>query len=393
MAFPEAAQDISYSGMPIRLTPTEPPLEQPEAEAPVLAEVPPSSNGSSNGLPASGNGFGSPATLRYSRYQDLDHSDLLHVIDDLEANRNWASLREKLWIALIVHLLLIGFLFYGSKHHLFTQRVRVINPVEQMEKQPKQLTYLETPKDLQKIIKPKPTPVISNQNHVAETPKPTIDQKTLQELEAMRRARPPKLAAPPAPQPQRQPAPQQAQRPTPPAQPLPQNNQARLTAPPQAPTPNFRTGPSNPNQQLQNEMRQAMQGGQYGGDNGENAPSHHQGMSGAVDILSDTMGVDFGPYIQRIVYDTERAWYPIIPEEARPPFNKQGETYIEFVILPNGNVTDMHLVGPSGDVALDRAAWAGITGASPFPPLPKAFKGPFLKLRFEFLYNEQLGGN
>ncbi len=380
--------------MPIRLTPTERPLEQPDSETPVLSEVPPSSTD----IPIPSNGSHPLPALRYSRYQGLDHTDLLHVIEEIEDSRNWASLREKLWIALIVHLLLIWFLFYGSKHHLFTQRVRVINPVEQMEKQPKQLTYLATPKDLQNILKPKPTPVISNQNHVAETPHPTIDQKTLQELEAMRRAGPPKLAAPPAPRPappaqqHTQPAPQQAQRPTPPAQPLPQNNQARLTAPPQAPVPNFRSGPSNPNQQLQNAMRQAMEG-DLGGDNGQNAPSQHQGISGAVDILSDTMGVDFGPYIERVVYDTERAWYPIIPEEARPPFNKQGQTYIEFVILPNGNVTDMHLVGPSGDVPLDRAAWAGIIGASPFPPLPKAFKGPFLKLRFEFIYNEQPGGN
>jgi TonB family protein len=374
--------------MPIRLTPIEPPLEKPETEAPVLTEGPPSPNG----IPVSPNGSHPLPVLRYSRYQGLDHTDLLHVIEDLEGSRNWASLREKLWIALIVHLLLIWFLFYGSKHHLFSE-VRVVNPVQQIQKNPKQLTFLTTPKDLQQQIKPKPTPVISDRNHVAETPKPTLDQKTLQELEAMRRAGPPKLTAPPAPhlaQP-RPPAPQQAQRPTPPAQPLPQNNQARLTAPPQAPVPNFRTGPTNPNQQLQNEMRQAMRGS--GGDNGLNAPSQHRGEYGAVDILSDTMGVDFGPYIQRVIYDTERAWYPIIPDEARPPFNKQGQTYIEFVILPNGNVTDMRLVGPSGDVALDRAAWAGITGASPFPPLPKAFKGPYLRLRFDFMYNEQPGGN
>jgi outer membrane biosynthesis protein TonB len=51
----------------------------------------------------------------------------------------------------------------------------------------------------------------------------------------------------------------------------------------------------------------------------------------------------------------------------------------------------MMLEGPSGDVALDRAAWAGITGASPFPPIPKAFKGPFLELRFYFLYNIRPG--
>jgi TonB family protein len=372
--------------MPIRLTPTEPPLEQPESEAPVLTEVPAPSNG--NGF----NGSSPLPVLRYSRYQGLDHTDLLHVIEEIEDSRNWASLREKLWIALLVHLLLVWLLFYGSKHHFFNQ-VRVVNPAEQIQKNPKQLTFLTMPKDLEKVVKPKPTPIISDKNRVAETPHPTLDRKTLEQLQAMRRAGPPKLTAPPAPAPQRQTAQPQQQHPTPPAQPLPQNNQARLTAPPQAPVPNVRSGPSNPNQQLRNAMRQAMQGGQLGGDNGMNAPSQHPGIAAGVDVLSDTMGVDFGPYLQRVVYDTERAWYPIIPEEARPPFNKQGETYIEFVILPNGNVTDMHLVGPSGDVPLDRAAWAGIIGASPFPPLPRAFKGPFLKLRFEFLYNEQPGGN
>jgi hypothetical protein len=30
-------------------------------------------------------------------------------------------------------------------------------------------------------------------------------------------------------------------------------------------------------------------------------------------------------------------------------------------------------------------------GAGPFPPLPKQFKGPFLALRFYFLYNERTG--
>ena len=51
----------------------------------------------------------------------------------------------------------------------------------------------------------------------------------------------------------------------------------------------------------------------------------------------------------------------------------------------------MTLEGPSGDVSLDRAAWGGILGASPFPPLPKNFKGPFLELRFYFLYNQNPG--
>jgi hypothetical protein len=51
----------------------------------------------------------------------------------------------------------------------------------------------------------------------------------------------------------------------------------------------------------------------------------------------------------------------------------------------------MILESPSGDVSLDRAAWGGITGASPYPQLPKEFKGKYLELRFFFLYNIKPG--
>ena len=60
---------------------------------------------------------------------------------------------------------------------------------------------------------------------------------------------------------------------------------------------------------------------------------------------------------------------------------------MRFKIYPDGSVKEMILEFPSGDVSLDRAAWGGITGASPYPPLPKEFKGPFLELRFGFYYN------
>jgi len=372
--------------MPIRVTPTEVPVEQPEAEASLRPEDVPASI-----PPATSNGSG-PRAFRYAnRYEELDHTDLLHVIDQLEGDRNWASLREKLWIALIIHLLIVWYLFYGPKY-IF--HVRVVDPSVVLRQRQKDLTYLNLPPDaIKPPPKPKPTNIISDKTRVAETPHPTLDRKTLEELEAMRRAGPPApTQAPPAQTPAPAPAqPQEAQqRPTPPAQPLPQNNQAKLDAPPMAPIPNINAGSSNPNEQLQQEMRQAMRGS-GGGDSGLGQPAQNQGLNGSVRILSDTMGVDFGPYIQRVIFDTEQSWWPIIPDEARPPFNKQGQTYIRFKILPNGNVTDMHLDGPSGDVALDRAAWAGITGAAPFPPLPRSFKGPFLELRFDFLYNLEPG--
>ena len=109
-------------------------------------------------------------------------------------------------------------------------------------------------------------------------------------------------------------------------------------------------------------------------------------MKAGVDILSDTMGVDFGPYMDRIIEATYRTWLPIIPESARPPLDKQGRVGIRFKIYQDGSVKQMILEFPSGDVTLDRAAWGGITGAS-YPPLPKEFKGPFLELRFGFYYN------
>jgi len=344
----------------------------------------------------SSNGSGSAPAFRLNKYAGLDHTDLLHIIEEIEDKRSWVSLREKLWIALIIHMLVAWYLLYGPK---YIYHVRVVDPSVIMKQRQKDLTFLDLPPDALKKIKPKPTTVLSDKDRVAQTTHPTLDRKTLAELEAMRRAGPPTPA--PAPQPAEQPqapaapAPQQQaqqQTPTPPAQPLPMNNQARLEAPPQAPQPNFQASTGNPNEQLEQAMKQAMQGkGQYGGDSGAGLPSQHPGMNGAVDILSDTMGWDYGPYVQRVVWDTERAWWPIIPESARPPLDKQGKTFIRFRIQRDGSVTDMHLEGPSGDVALDRAAWAGITGAAPFPPIPTEFKGPFLELRFYFLYNIRPG--
>jgi TonB family protein len=394
--------------MPIRLNLTDAPAHQPATEPEpgpatprgVAVEAPPEElspepSDRAESLELSSNGSGARPRYRRNRYEGLDHTDLLHIIEEIEDNRSWVSLREKLWIALIIHMLVAWYLLYGPK---YIYHVRVVDPSVIMKQRQKDLTFLDLPPDALKQIKPKTPAPLSDKDRQAQTPHPTLDRKTLEELEAMRRAAPPapapepsqQPAAPSAPQPQGQVAEQHP--PTPPAQPLPQNNQAKLEAPPQAPQPSFRSGAATLNDQLQQAMRQAMQGrGQYGGDNGAGLPSQHSGMNGGVDVLSDTMGWDYGPYVQRVVWDTEHAWWPIIPESARPPLDKQGKVMIRFKIYPDGSVHDMILEGPSGDVALDRAAWAGITGASPFPPIPRVFKGPFLELRFYFLYNIRPG--
>jgi outer membrane biosynthesis protein TonB len=322
------------------------------------------------------------------RYEELGSDELLHLIDRLEDERSRARLREGIWISLIAHLILFWFLLYGPR--LLGHQPHVVNPADALKN--KDLTYLDLPPDALKEIKPQAQAPPSDKNRIAQSDHPVLDRKTLQQLQAMRRAGPP-LPTPTPPQPppaqqQQQQAQAQPQRPQPPTQPLQPTQQAQLEAPTPAPTqPNFNNGPATAGDAI----RQALQGAARNpspssGDYGANAPSQHPAMKAGADILSDTMGVDFGPYMSRIIQDTYRSWLPIIPESARPPLDKQGKVGIRFKIYPDGSVKQMILEFPSGDVSLDRAAWGGITGAG-YPPLPREFKGPFLELRFGFYYN------
>jgi len=102
------------------------------------------------------------------------------------------------------------------------------------------------------------------------------------------------------------------------------------------------------------------------------------------EILSDTQGVDFGPYIQRVQSDVQANWYARIPDSAK---TKKGSLTIEFSIQGDGHVLGTKMVASSGDLELDRAAWGGILGSTHLPPLPKEFKGDNLRLRFRFYYN------
>jgi TonB family protein len=111
---------------------------------------------------------------------------------------------------------------------------------------------------------------------------------------------------------------------------------------------------------------------------------------GPMEVFTDTMGVDFKPYLQQVVLPTVRKnWYNLIPESAKFPAMKKGKVTIAFAIRKDGTVSGMKLLSTSGDVALDRGAWSGITACNPFPPLPSEFSGGYIGLRFSFYYNPQ----
>jgi TonB family protein len=328
--------------------------------------------------------------VRSSRYGDLEEHELIHLLDALDDERAKARFREAVYISVIIWMAIAWFVLYGPQ--VIFHQPRLINPAEVLKQREKELTYLDMPKDVSKALPKKPTNVISDKDRVQQSPKPTLDKKTLQQLQAMRRAGEPAPAAPaPAPQPapQQQQPQQQAQQPPVP-QPLPQHpapEQAIVEAPKPAPTrPNFGNQMS-AGDAIRQAAQQAAQNRGQGGDLGANAPLSHGGLNTGVEVLSDTMGVDFAPYLRRILSDIRRTWIPLIPEEARPPLNKQGETLIRFTILPDGRIGEMHLEDSTHDQAIDKAAWGGITGVGQFPPLPGNFKGPQLELRIAFLVN------
>jgi TonB family protein len=325
---------------------------------------------------------------------------LLHLQDDLTRARR----REAAWLSVIVHLLVIllfvnqprleGFYRRVFLHQQPIMRVSVQDLIKQ-----KELTYLELPPDVQKITKRPDTNVISDKDRTASSRTPQLDPKELKKIiDSSRAGRPGQSGAPdqqpaqsassappsPGPQGQDQPAPPQNQTP---------NQLSQLQPPPiEKPPPIKFGGTMSAGSALDQATRAAAQNrGGYGGDGGDFGLNQGKaGTMGPLEVLTDTMGVDFNPYLTRVLREVKEHWYQLIPESAEM---KRGKVVLEFAILKDGSVAGLKYDAGSGDVALDRAAYGSITGSNPFPPLPKEFTGPYLGLRFSYYYNIEMEGS
>ena len=372
--------------MPLSVVPTS--LNEPRDPAGTAQETTNPPEGQSKGQPGSsggGNGTspapdpeqspngssGERSKIGTSRWIDYDTYELLEMISELEDERRWARLREGIWIAILIHLVLLSSITWIPRY--IFKVPRVIDPFEAIKQRKDDLKYLDLPPDLIKRAQPK-----VEAKPVPQKP-PQIDKKT---LEALNKAMPPQLPAAPAPKVEQAPAA--------PPPPPPSETQPKLESPvpPPAPQrPTFAMGSQNPADQLRDAMR-GSRGPSSGPDNmpGNPGMAQHPGAGGGVTILSDQQGVDFNPWLRRWYYETEHTWDPLIPDEVNPPLLKQGQCMIRFKVGPDGRVLEMHLEGRSGDTALDRAAWGAITGSN-YPPLPREFHGPYLELRAVFMYN------
>jgi TonB family protein len=324
-------------------------------------------------------------------YRDLDARVphlLIQLQDDLQRSRK----REAIWISVIVHLvvaiLLWNFKILEKYVPWHTVVVVPMNPTHD-----KDVTFLTLPPDLQKAPRKPNTNVMSDKDRIAMSRHPELDPKDLRKSLASPPPGAPGMSGPRTPQAppaaaQNQP-PQGQQQPS--TRPQFQTNQtAQMQMPARPNTSNVfnkYAGSQTAGEAIQQATEAAAAsrgaGGGQEGDFGLNRGARGRQM-GNLEVLSDTQGVDFGPYLARIVQDVRENWYRLIPESAEM---KKGKLAIEFAITKDGKVADMRLVSPSGDSALDRAAWGGITASIPFPPLPNEFTGPYLALRFRFYYN------
>jgi hypothetical protein len=253
------------------------------------------------------------------------------------------------------------------------------------------ITDLYIPSDLNRIERTPSAPR-------PKSPAVKIDPRLLRQLAPPREVQPAPSAAPPE-QPRETPAPPKPSPAAPLSQPHPAESPIRpQTPPPDAPSslvlPKF-----SPGKALQESMQEAMKGGGsqaatyegpigggYGGGGGGGGGG--QGFGGnAVEILTPTEGVDFSTYIARVLASVKRNWYSVMPESAR--LGDKGKVVLQFRIMRNGVVPEQEpvMMGSSGKEPLDRAAASSIRASTPFEPLPSAFSGPYIELRFIFLYN------
>ena len=325
---------------------------------------------------------------------------LVQLQDDLSRSRQ----REAFWISVVFHLTLVILVVNSQKlQERFLHRRPLIMMSPQDMLRQKELTYLELPPDEQRATKKPDSNIISDKDRIATSRTPQLNRDELKRiLDSARPGAPGASGATAPPQSPQPPSPamaantaqtQQPQVAPPPAQ----SQIARLQSPPvNRPKPSFNTNPMSPGSAIEQAARAALANrGGYGGAGGDYGLSQGRQPAevGPLDVLSDTMGVDFGPYLARVLHDVRENWYSIIPESARAPLMKKGKVSIEFAIMRNGSVQSMTLAGggsgSSGDIALDRAAWGGITASNPFPPLPNEFPGQYLALRFHFYYNPE----
>jgi TonB family protein len=118
--------------------------------------------------------------------------------------------------------------------------------------------------------------------------------------------------------------------------------------------------------------------------NNNTAQASSQYQRPVAEILSDTQGVDFEPYVEQALQSIGKLWLSSESAKVTSANRSQTEAIVRFTIASDGKISAMELVQSAHHIEIDRAAWASIRGVGAFPPLPTEFNGPNLVLRIGF---------
>ena len=313
-----------------------------------------------------------------------------------ESTSKWNAIAR--FASIAVHFIVILLILFGPK-------VVPTRNSTQAEIDRQNITNLYLPPDVRDVPKAVPTPQ-------PKSPQMRIDPRLLRKLAPPREMQPAPAPSEPervvrdAPTPAR-PATPSEPTPQPRSQP-PQDSPIRPSQqPPDSASSSLVLPRFSPGKALRDSMHEALKDGgtasaQFGGTVGPGPVSGGGGIGGGgggggqgylggnVEILTPTEGVDFSNYIARVLASVKRNWYAVMPESAR--LGDRGKVVLQFRIMRNGVVPDAEpaMIGSSSKEPLDRAAVSSIRASTPFEPLPPAFSGPFIELRFIFLYNMPL---
>jgi TonB family protein len=116
---------------------------------------------------------------------------------------------------------------------------------------------------------------------------------------------------------------------------------------------------------------------------------HHGLDTTAYQVVSKARANDLRAYPDRVLAAIRKKWYPLIPQAAPGSDPGPGITMVEFSIQKDGPIDKVKVVRSSGNDARDAAARNAISAAAPFPPLPAAYSGKVLNLRYHFGYDQK----
>jgi len=339
-----------------------------------------------------------------SRIAQMSTEPELNLLLELEAEAARWRRRTMFLVSVILHALLVLILVFTPELSLRGRKLIGLG-VEPVPK--REFTYLWIPPEvLRRLREPPPeTNILSDRDRRAQGRSPVIDPNGLRMPYSRGNTPLPEIAGGGTP-------PEATPTPPPGGAAAPPGSQPGESTPPLPKTDGglrledirpqgagdgsrLRLPTMTPGEAIQQSLEAAARGRYQGGVPGPGEGNlqfqniHPNFSTEAPLILSDTRGVDFGPYLSRIVFIVRRNWYSVIPESAR--LGEKGRLAIVFEILKDGSVPQLRLVASSGSDPLDRAAVAGIRASIPFPPLPEEFTGNHLVLQFIFLYNMTLG--